>query len=342
MLGQHISATYIVSVICYRIYPDISEVYPRPGHTLSRYDLSLLIPIRTYTLCLLCLVLQNTHGYSFIVSALYTSTQAYWTMLIHTVLVIEVGTSWTTLSPYTLLQQYTGTTCLIYLQLCKAHQIIQLRTIRTWHIVSGMYRLGFVHLTCTGTCQHCSIVIVELLVVIPALVVYELAAIAYILHQGNPLRILGPGSAVLYAQYTVFRVLIARIQGPDDMSVAFGIYAGIYFRKWNAHLNQTSSVLQNQGSLHMPKHYCILSSVFLDATKARHQAFAWAARLLYTACLSESSMDNPALECCILFLAYLYVTIDMRYATAPCMRACLYGNVATVNCLASVGGVQFH
>lgn len=74
MLGQHISATYIVSVICYRIYPDISEVYPRPGHTLSRYDLSLLIPIRTYTLCLLCLVLQNTHGYSFIVSALYTST----------------------------------------------------------------------------------------------------------------------------------------------------------------------------------------------------------------------------------------------------------------------------
>lgn len=115
MLGQHISATYVVSVICYRIYPDISEVYPRPGHALSRYDLSLLISIRTYTLCLLCLVLQNTHRYAFIVSALYTGTKAYWTMLIHTVLVIEMGTSWTTLSPYALLQQHTRTACFVYL-----------------------------------------------------------------------------------------------------------------------------------------------------------------------------------------------------------------------------------
>ena len=62
-----------------------------------------------------------------------------------------------------------------------------------------MHGLGLVHLAGTGTCQYCSIVIIELLVVVPALVVYELAAIAYILHQGNPLRILGPGSAVLYA-----------------------------------------------------------------------------------------------------------------------------------------------
>lgn len=43
VFGQHGCTAYVVTVIGYIIYPHISEMYPRPRNTFSRYQLCLLI-----------------------------------------------------------------------------------------------------------------------------------------------------------------------------------------------------------------------------------------------------------------------------------------------------------
>lgn len=163
-------------------------------------------------------------------------------MLIHAGLALEVCTRGAALAPCALLQQNTRATCVIDLQLNQTYQIIKLSTIRSGHIVTGMYRLRSVYISCAGACKHYPIVVIQALIVVAPLIVYKLTDSARILAYGNPVVLLRTCSAILYTQYTIRRVFILRVQAPQYMAVAFCIYTSIYFRERDTHRNQISSV----------------------------------------------------------------------------------------------------
>ena len=189
-------------------------MYPGPCYALGYEYLCLLIAERTHLLRILRLHLQDTHRYAPVVSSFYACAKTDGTMFINTILAIEMSALRTALTPHTLLKQYTRPPGPIYLQLCKPYQVIELSTTGTRQIICSVDRIGSVDLTGAWAGQNHSIVVVQLFVVIPPLIVYELADITHVCTYGNPLGLLTAGSPVLYTKYTVLWVLVLCIQVP--------------------------------------------------------------------------------------------------------------------------------